>query len=299
LDAILIVEIRNPRMGAVIAGNAALEMVASDFGFTEGPIWRPVERHLTFSDIPNGQILRWSATAGIEIFRMPSNKANGNAYDRRGYMISWEHASSSVTWMEASSAITTLASRWDGKELNSPNDVVVGRDGAIWFTDPTYGRIEYFGVPREQDLDFQGVYRIAPDGSLNLVADDFGQPNGICFSLDQRSLFINDKANGHIRRFEVMDDGTLSGGAVWAATVGDGAGAPDGMKIDSAGNLFCTGPGGVYVFAPGAAVLGVIHTLENTANFTWGDDDLKSLYLTASTSLYRIRTEIAGVDLFR
>jgi gluconolactonase len=214
-------------------------------------------------------------------------------------MISCEHASSSVTRTEASGAITTLASHWQGKELNSPNDVVVGRDGAIWFTDPTYGRLEYFGVPREQELDFQGVYRIAPDGNLSLVADDFGQPNGLCFSLDQHSLFINDTANGHIRSYKVMDDGTLSGGAIWAAPVGEGAGAPDGMKIDCAGNLFCTGPGGVHVFAPDATALGVIHTPENTANFTWGDDDLKSFYLTASTSLYRIRTKIAGVDLFR
>ncbi len=293
-----VIDIRDPRMTRIVAADAALDQVATGFDFTEGPIWHGGAGHLIFSDMPGDHMRRWSAASGIETFRRPSNKANGNAYDRQGRIVTCEHATSRVTRAEPGGAIETLASHWRGKELNSPNDVIVGPDGAIWFTDPTYGRMEYYGVPRATELDFQGVYRIAPDGELHLVADDFGQPNGLCLSLDRRALFVNDTERGHIRRFDIRDDGSLAGGDVWAAPTGDGVGAPDGMKLDRAGNLFCTGPGGVHVFAPDATPLGVIRMPEGTANFTWGDADLRTLYLTASTSLYRIRTESAGVNLF-
>ena len=182
-----------------------------------------------------------------------------------------------------------LASHYDGKELNSPNDVVVKSDGAIYFSDPTYGRKEHFGVPREPQLPFRGVYRLAPGSlapgakkTLTLLADDFAQPNGLCFSLDEKTLFVNDTDKQHIRAFDVKPDGTVANSRVWAKTVGEGPGAPDGMKIDSAGNLFCCGPGGIHVFAPDATCLGVIKVPEYTANFCWGDDDFKSLFITAS-----------------
>lgn len=292
------VEIFDPRMTDVIAEDAILEQVATGFIFTEGPIWHPQAQQLTFSDMPGDIMRRWSAAGGVETFRQHCNKANGTAYDQAGRMLTCEHASSSVTRTEADGAITVLATHWNGKELNSPNDIIVGSDGSIWFTDPTYGRMEGFGVLRDQELDFQGVYRIAPNGELHLIADDFGQPNGLCFNLDHTQLFVNDTDNGHIRVFDVASDNTVTGGGVWAAPKGDGPGAPDGMKMDAAGNIFCTGPGGVHVFAPDATPLGRIRMPEVTANFTWGDGDLHSLYLTASTSLYRIRTATAGVDLF-
>jgi len=293
------VEFRDPGMAGAVSEDAAVEQVATGFLFTEGPIWHPAEGHLIFSDMPGDIMRRWSAAGGIETFRQPSNKANGNAYDGEGRIVTCEHATSRVTRTEADGAIAVLADTWDGKALNSPNDIVVGPDGAVWFTDPTYGRMEYFGVPRDQELDYQGVYRIAPDGGLTCVADDFGQPNGLRFSADKQTLFVNDTDKGHIRRFAVGADGTLSGSAVFAAPEGEGPGAPDGMKLDAAGRIWCTGPGGVHVFAPDGACLGVVRMPENTANFTWGDTDLKTLYLTASTSLYRIRTETPGVDLFR
>ncbi len=293
------VEIRHSNMTGAVAADARLEQVATGFLFTEGPIWHPTEGHLTFSDMPGDVMRRWSAGGGVETFRQPCNKANGNAYDGQGRIVTCEHATSRVTRTGLDGAIETLATAWDGKALNSPNDIVVGPDGAIWFTDPTFGRMEYYGVPRDQELDFQGVYRIDPAGGLHLVADDFGQPNGLCFSLDKRRMFVNDTAKAHIRCFDVSDDGKLAGGDVWAAPKGEGPGAPDGMKIDAAGRVYCTGPGGVHVFAPDATALGVIRAPENVANFTWGDADLKTLYMTASTSLYRIRTETPGVDLFR
>ena len=176
---------------------------------------------------------------GVTTFRKPCNKSNGLAWDRQGRLIVCEHATSHLTRTEADGTITVLASHHDGKELNSPNDVVVKSDGAIYFSDPTYGRKEHFGVPREPQLAFRGVYRVAPDGkTLTLLADDFGQPNGLCFSLDEKVLFVNDTDRQHIRAFDVKADGTLANNRIWAKTVGDGAGAPDGMKIDSAGNVY-------------------------------------------------------------
>ena len=169
-------------------------------------------------------------------------------------------------------------------------------DGAIYFSDPTYGRMEHYGEPREPELSFRGVYRLSPDGrTLTLLADDFGQPNGVCFSRDETTLFVSDTDRQHIRAFDVKPDGTVANSRVWARTIGDAPGAPDGLKIDSAGNVYSCGPGGIHVFAPDAACLGVINVPEYTANFCWGDYDLKSLFITASTSVYRVRVAVPGV----
>ncbi|QQS12060.1 MAG: SMP-30/gluconolactonase/LRE family protein [Rhodospirillales bacterium] len=288
------IERRDARLDAVVAADAACERVATGFKFTEGPLWHAAGKFLLFSDMPGDHLRRWSAADGVSTFRQPCNKSNGLTYDRQGRLLVCEHASSRVTRTEADGSSTTLASHWDGKELNSPNDIVCKSDGAIYFTDPTYGRMDVFGLKRDVVLGFRGVYRVAPGGKLSLLADDFGQPNGLCFSLDEKRLFVNDTDRGHIRVFDVGTDGALSGGAVWAEPKGEGRGAPDGMKIDSAGAVFCCGPGGVHVFAPDATPLGVIRTPETAANFCWGDDDLRSLYITASTSLYRVRLNRAG-----
>jgi gluconolactonase len=293
------VEIRDPRFAEVVGGDVALERLATGFDFTEGPIWHPREKHLTFSDMPGDHMRRWTEASGITTFRRPCNRANGNTYDRGGRMLSCEHATSRVTRTEPDGSITVLATHYDGRELNSPNDIVVKSDGRIYFTDPTYGRMPYYGVERPQQLDFQGVYRVDPDGAnLTLLADDFSQPNGLCFSLDEKRLFVNDTERGHIRVFDVGADGGLTGGSVWAEVKGEGAGGPDGMKIDSRGNLYCCGPGGLHVFSPEAQSLGVIRVPEVVANFTWGDEDMKSLFLTASGSLYRVRTRTPGIPLF-
>lgn len=292
------IETRDPRMGDVFEAGAPLEQVGTGYAFTEGPIWNPVTGVLIFSDMPGDHMRALGSDGVVSTFRQPSDMANGNAYDRQGRIVTCQHATSTVTRTEADGEIVTLASHWEGRELNSPNDVIVGPDGAIWFTDPSFGRMEYYGRPREQELDFQGVYRIDPSGALSLVADDFTQPNGLCFSLDRESMFVNDTGQGHIRRFQVRADGTLGGGEVWATPQGEGDGAPDGMKIDRLGRLFCTGPGGVHVIAEDATPLGVLRVPEVVANFTWGGADLRTLYMTASTSLYAIRTVTPGVDLF-
>ena len=293
------VEIRDPRFRDVVGDDAPLEQLGTGFEFTEGPVWHPYQKHLTFSDMPGDTMRRWTAAGGITVFRKPSHMANGNTYDRNGRLLTCEHATSRVVRTEADGSITVIATTYDAKTLNSPNDIVVKRDGTIYFTDPTYGRMPYYGLPREQEHDFQGVYKVAPDGSgLTLLVDDFAQPNGLCFSRDERRLFVNDTDRGHIRAFDVGGDGRLSGGSVFAAVVGDGPGAPDGMKIDSAGNLYCCGPGGLHVFSPDAISLGVIKTPEVVANFTWGDDDMRSLFLTATSSLYRTRSRTPGIPLF-
>ena len=289
------IEVRDKRLESVVGRSVQFERLATGFIFTEGPLWHRRESYLLFSDMPGDHLRRWSQRGGVTTFRKPCNKSNGLAWDHQGRLITCEHASSRLTCTESDGTITVLASHHDGKELNSPNDVVVKSDGAIYFSDPTYGRREHFGVLREPQLAFRGVYRLAPDGkTLTLLADDFGQPNGLCFSLDEMVLFVNDTDRQHIRAFDVMGDGTLANNRIWAKTVGDGSGAPDGMKIDSAGNVYSCGPGGIHVFAPDATCLGVIKVPEHTANFCWGDDDLKSLFITASKSIYRIRVQVPG-----
>jgi gluconolactonase len=288
------VDVRDTRLRSIVDPDARLETLGSGFAFTEGPVWNPRERHLIFSDMPGDHMRKWHADGSISTFRKPSNKANGNVYDADGRLVTCEHATSRVTRTELCGALTTLASHWQGKALNSPNDLVVRRDGTIYFSDPTYGRMEHYGVPREPELGFRGVYRIGADGSLDLLVDDFGQPNGLCFSLDEKRLFVNDTDRGHVRVFDVGPGGRLSGSRVWATPSGAGDGGVDGMKLDREGNLYCTGPGGVHVFAPDATCLGVIGLPEVVANFTWGDDDLCSLFLTASTSLYRIPVKVPG-----
>jgi gluconolactonase len=293
------VEIRDPRFASLVGPDVAFDKLATGFLFTEGPLWHPAGRYLLFSDMPGDTLRKWSAHEGVSIFRKPCAQSNGLAWDGQGRLIVCEHATSQLTRTEADGTSTVLASHHAGKELNSPNDVVVRSDGAIYFSDPTYGRKEHFGRPRPTELDFRGVYRVAPDGTLALMAGDFGQPNGLCFSLDESRLYVNDTDRQHIRLFDVRADGTLANSRVWAETKGEGAGAPDGMKIDSAGNVYCCGPGGIHVFAPDATCLGVIRVPEYTANFCFGDDDRRSLYVTASTSIYRLRVATPGVPQWR
>lgn len=294
-------DIRDERIRQILDGEAELYQVATGFRFLEGPIWHPYEQHLIFSDILGNGMYRYSERDGVELFRAHSYMANGNTYDLQGNIITCEHATSRVTRTKPDGTYEVLASRYNGKQLNSPNDIVVKGDGTIYFTDPTSGRSAGYGVPREQDLPFQGVYRVNPeDGELTLLVDDFSKPNGLCFSLDEALLFVNDTDRQHIRVFEVNADGTLSNGKLWAdlPEAGKDRGVADGMKFDTAGNLFCSGPGGIQIFDSNAVCLGRILTPEVSANFTWGGEDMRSLFLAATTSLYRLSVNVAGRKLF-
>lgn len=280
----------------VLAKGATLRKVAGGFTFTEGPIWHPTEHWLVFSDIAESIQYKWSEADGLMPFRYPSNQANGNCFDRQARIISCEHASSHLVIHDhGGKRITVMASHYEGKQLNSPNDVICDSKGRVWFTDPSFGRIrEDLGLLRAQELPFQGVFRLDPDGSIALVCDDFQQPNGLCLSNDETQLFVNDSWGPTIRRFDVADDGSLTGGAVWATISGEGEGVPDGMKTDLEGRIFCNGPGGVHVLSPEGAFLGRIATPEKSTNFCFGGPDGQTLFITASTSVYAIDTLTVG-----
>ena len=291
------IKVYNDRFYDIVSSDSVLETVVDGFEFIEGVIWHTGRKEIIFSDIIGNTIYRWTKTNGLSVFRKPSNMANGNVYDRQGRMLTCEHATSRVTRTEPDGVIMILATHYDGKELNSPNDIVTKSDGSIFFTDPASGRSEKFGVLREQELDFQGVYRLDDQNALTLLVDDFSKPNGLCFSLDEQHLFINDTDHNHIRIFDVNHDGTLSNGKIWAELSKEGIGVADGMKIDQAGNLYCCGPGGIHVFDQVGVNLGIIKLPEQAANFNWGDDDLSGLYICASTTLYRIRMNIPGISM--
>ncbi len=277
----------------------APEQLGTGFLFTEGPVWHPTGKFLLFSDMPGDHLRRWSDAEGVTTFRKPCNMSNGLTYDRRGRLIACEHASSRLTRTETDGRIVPLATHYQGRQLNSPNDVVCRSDGSLYFSDPPYGRAKFYGVERPQELPFQGVYRVGADARAPvLLVDDFDRPNGLCFSLDEARLFVNDTARQHIRVFDVRPDGTLGNGRLWAETKGEAPGAPDGMKLDSAGNVYCCGPGGIHVFDPDARLQEVIAVPEYPANFAWGGDDYRSLFITASTSLYRVRRRVPGLPPF-
>ena len=292
------VKVLSERVRELVDENVEVEQIATGFMFTEGPIWM-ADGSLHFSDMPGDKRRRWHPEDGVEVLRDPSNKCNGMTLDNDGNLIVCEHVTSSVVRESPDGSRETLATHWGDKELNSPNDVIVARDGSILFTDPTYGRMPGFGLERDVELDFRGVYRLPADGgALQLLVDDFGQPNGLCFSPDEKLLYVNDTDKAHIRVFDVGPNHSLSNGRVFAENIGDGdlakGGLVDGMKLDEQGNVYVTGPEGVLVFSPEGEHLGTIKVPEPVGNLNWGDDDWKTLYIPASTSVYRVRMKVAG-----
>jgi gluconolactonase len=267
---------------------APVEKLAGDFQFTEGPVWIAAKKELLFSDIPAKRIVRLK-DGKFDTFRDPSGNANGNTLDKQGRLVTCEHGNRRVSRTEADGTITVLANRYEGRRLNSPNDDVVGSDGAIYFTDPP------FGVRRdERELDFQGVFRISPDGkTLTLLVKDFVKPNGLAFTPDEKRLYINDTDRAQIRAFDVAADGTLTNGRVFA----DRTSGADGMKVDTAGNVYCATRTGVMVFDRTGQFLGTFATPDQPTNLAFGDADWKTLYITARPSLYRVRLTVPGLKV--
>jgi gluconolactonase len=294
------VAVRSEQVRELVDEDAAVERIATGFTFTEGPIFMP-DGSLHFSDMPGDKRRRWHPEDGVSVLLEPSRKGNGMTRDNDGNLIVCEHVTSSVVRESPDGRRDILAYHWQGRYLNSPNDVIVASDGSILFSDPTYGRMPGFGIERAQDLDFQGVYRIPPGGGpgdLQLLMDDFGQPNGLCLSPDESLLYVNDTPRAHIRVFDVGPDHQLSRGRVFAEGIGDGdlekGGLVDGMKLDERGNVYVTGPGGVWIFAPDGEHLGVIEVPEPVGNVNWGGDDWHDLFIPASTSVYRVRMNVGG-----
>ena len=287
-----------PHFRDLIDEHAPVRQIGSGFIFTEGPIWHPLEHHLLFSDMPGDVRRRWDREGVREVMR-PANKGNGMTYDADLNLLVCEHATSSVARFGPDGRRDVLASHFDGKELNSPNDLCVHSSGAIYFSDPWYGRMAHYGVERPRQLGWQGVFRIPPGqvgGEPQLLVDRylFSQPNGLCFSPDETLLYVNDTEQCNIRVFEVKPDGTLGGGRLFASGIKDTLkpGVPDGMKCDADGNVWVTAPGGVWVYDPAGQLLGKVSIPELPANLHWGGEDWRTLFVCASTSVYAVDVKI-------
>jgi gluconolactonase len=295
------VDVRSEKLLELVDPDVEVEQLGTGFTFTEGPIWNPEEQYLLLSDMPGDVRRRWSEGEGVVEVMRPANKCNGMTYDADLDLLVCEHVTSSVVRERKGGGRETIASHFRGKELNSPNDVVVRSDGSIYFSDPWYGRMPGFGLERERELGFQGVYRIPPGGGeLELVVaeDEFEMPNGLCFSPDESVLYINDTPRAHIKVFDVDADGTLGNGRMFAEKVGTGSlekmDLVDGMKCDERGDIWVTGPDGIWIISPEGEHLGVVPIPEPVGNLSWGGPDWKWMFVCASTSLYRFETKVAA-----
>ena len=297
--------ILDERFEPLIKSAARLEKLYEGCRWAEGPAYFPAGRYLIWSDIPNDRMLRYDETSGaVSVFRNPSGYSNGNTVDRQGRLISCEHGHRRVSRTEHDGTITVIASHYQGKRLNSPNDVVVQSDGTIWFTDPAYGiNSDYEGHKDESEIGACHVYRVDPhSGEIKIVADDFVRPNGIAFSPDERRLYVADTGATHvkdgprhIRVFDVSDNGRLSGGKVFATLT---AGLFDGMRLDEAGRIWTSAGDGVHCYDPDGTLLGKILVPEAVANVVFGGVKRNRLYICATTSLYAIMLPLNGAKTF-
>jgi len=292
------VVVNSDELRELVDADSAVESIGSGFIFTEGPIWHAEEEFLLFSDMPGDVRRRWSEADGVTEIMRPSNKANGVVYDADGNLLVCEHVTSSLVKERPDGTRETLATHFRGKELNSPNDVITRSDGTIYFSDPWYGRMPVFGIERERELGFQGVYMIRPGATeleLIVAEDEFEMPNGLCFSPDEKLLYINDTPGAYIKVYDVDDDGTLSNCRMFFEGIGTGVieeGIPDGMKVDELGNVWVTGPKGLWVISPEGEHLGTIEVPENIGNHSWGGPDWHTLFIPSSSSVYTITTKV-------
>jgi len=289
-------EILQPRFSSFLLGNCRLEKLHTGTRWAEGPCYFADGNYLIWSDIPNNRMLRWTEGLGVELFRHPSNCSNGNTRDRQGRLVSCEHDTRRVTRTEWDGSITVLADRYEGRRLNSPNDVVVRSDGSIWFTDPPYGILsDYEGTKSQSELGGNYVFRLDPaSGALSVVADDFDKPNGIAFTPDESQLFVADSGRPHhLRVFDVKEGKTLANSRVFAEC---DAGIYDGFRFDSDGNLWTSTRAGVSVYAPNGEILGKIRIPEAVSNLTFGGPKRNRLFITATTSLYSLFVNANGVQ---
>jgi gluconolactonase len=301
----------DPALNEIIPADAKIEKLAGDFLFTEGPIWIPANAdspgYLLFSDPNNDMIYRWAQDGQVSIYMTKSGYtgmnigeytqpgSNGLTLDDEGRLTINQHGNRRIVRVEKHGNLTVMADRYQGKRLNSPNDLVYKSDGALYFTDPPFGLPKMFDDPRKE-LPFSGVFRVS-NGNIQLVTKDLDGPNGLAFSPDEKYFYVDNWGKKKIvMRYEVNPDGTLSNGKVFFdMTNAPGEDAGDGMKVDQSGNLYVSGPGGVWVISPEGKYLGMIVGPEHPHNMAWGDDDGKALYMAAHTGLYRIRLKIPGI----
>ncbi len=299
----------DPRFDRLVPPDAVLEKIADGFDWVEGPVWNHAEGYLLFSDIPQNTVYRWEPDKGARLFLKPSGYtgaapfagrepgSNGLAFDRRGRLVLAEHGDRRIARLEVSGSKTTLADRYQGKRLNSPNDMAFHSNGDLYFTDPPFGLPKAFDDP-SKELDFQGVYRLSPDGELTLLIQDIRAPNGIAFSPDEKTLYVTDVDPGRPAwlAYEVRQDATVGTGRLFYDATPwkkPNYGGPDGLKVDREGNLFGARPGGINVFAPDATLLGSIEIGGPTSNCAWGEDG-SVLYITADRAVYRMALRRKG-----
>ena len=286
----------SPELDRILDSSQELEELSTGHLTAEGPVWYREAGYLVYSDIRNNRRMKWDPGEGVSVFLEPTNEANGLTRDLQGRLIACEHASRRVTRTEPDGSITVVASSYKGWRLNRPNDVVVKSDGSIYFTDPGGGV-----PPEERQLDHSGVYRVTPDlGTITLLIADFRAPNGLAFSPDETVMYIDDSRMGQIRGFNVTTLGTLEPQTrpVFLEFTSELPGVPDGMKVDVEGNIYCAGPGGIWIIDSSGKHLGTILTgSRQTTNCAWGGDDLTTLFVTDMESLYRIQSKVQGVPL--
>jgi gluconolactonase len=273
----------------LVPKDARLELVSSGMGFTEGPVWDPAGFVYVSDEVLN-KIFRIYPDGHKEEF-ISLGDPDGNTYDERHQLIDCASVLRAVIRIKADGTYTVLADRYQGKRFNSPNDVALGPDGAIYFTDP----ISDLPKGQKQELDFKGVFRLDANGEVRLLTKELTEPNGLAFSPDGKKLYVDDSSQRNIRVYDFRSDGTLGYGRIFGEEPGGkGEGVPDGMRLDRTGNLYVTGPGGIWIWNSEGHHLGTILLPEQPANLAWGDSDLKTLYITATTSLYKLKTSVAG-----
>ncbi|MDY8107967.1 SMP-30/gluconolactonase/LRE family protein [Fulvimarina sp. 2208YS6-2-32] len=296
-------EIRDERFRSICLANVDLHQIDDTSHWAEGPVWFGDADCLLWSDIPQNRIMRWTPTGGVSIYRAASNFANGHTRDREGRLVSCEHLTRRVTRTERDGHLTVLADQFEGKCLNSPNDVVVRRDGTIWFTDPTYGILtDYEGDRAMPEQTANGLYRLDPQtGKLERMISDFVQPNGLAFSPDERTLYVAESGASHdrnvpriIRAFEIGADGNAWNGRTFTEI---DAGIPDGIRVDTEGRLWSSAADGVHCFAPDGALLGKILVPEVVANLCFGGIKRNRLFIAATRSIYAIYVNAEGIPM--
>ena len=298
-------EILDPRFNRLFNGSAHVERLFTGCRWAEGPAWFAAGRYVVWSDIPNDRMLRYDECDGsVSIFRQPCGNTNGNTVDRQGRLVSCEHSGRRVSRTEHDGSVTTLADRWQGKRLNSPNDVVVHSDGSIWFTDPSYGiDTDYEGDKAESEIGACNVYRIDPaSGAVEAVITDMVRPNGLAFSLDEKQLYVVDTGRthgadnpAHMRVFDVDADGKVSGGRVFADCT---AGLFDGFRLDDAGRIWTSAADGIHCYDPDGTLIGKVLVPEVTANCVFGGAKRNVLYICGTTSLYAVRLMVNGAKTY-